>query len=693
MPNTQKQFNPAYSTIKAIYLKNEDGSENLNIVRQNTECIFERIEFVENINDVLPNGVLIVKDTKDILSRIKQYKINKIDIEFLNGTKWYLEVTSVSYINNAASDTEENFVGIYFSNTFYTKYNKFSLNQVFNVRYPHVFLIHDLVDFIRSYGFTGPAGITGTTDDCLNYALYNPLTTIKNRDEYITDDPFEYLNYIASSAVSKNTFNPDFMFWTEFDGSLNFKSFSNDPTKDKSFAKIKQDYRLLGIMDGDSVIQKLSDNNFYRKIYFYNTDPGYQFISKNYYYIRKTPKILDVLPGGFTGASAANDYVNKALTYQFQDEGQKYNIELIDHGNSYIALPGAQQLVYSNHWGYYDGLDSLVGSNHTLLGKEFGMQAQYAGLTFMGGSGYMTFVDNTEMWKNMFDMTAIHPDYSGSTASLINVFGLNTKLQRLFDIRYKTFLGSLTPSSAGASGACGASGASGGSGKDRLTEIRDIELQNFIMYSLCCMGKRNEDTSFFAALTEYELDNVTVQPTNVEGNLYRYKWYELKFDSPYGPSGPSGNTGSSGGSGSSGTSGASAAYYFHQVEKWDPFGQSSSATQDDSWAINLNERGLTPGYIPPGWISPAPTGFRLRPIGANTQTIGNCGSIFHIVKMHKISLEELLLNSNNTVYPEYIGKYMYYFTAENAFDGVCINSGSGGGSGSSGSSGSSGGTP
>jgi hypothetical protein len=42
-------------------------------------------------------------------------------------------------------------------------------------------------------------------------------------------------------------------------------------------------------------------------------------------------------------------------------------------------------------------------------------------------------------------------------------------------------------------------------------------------------------------------------------------------------------------------------------------------------------------------------------------------------------LEELLLNSNNVVYPEYIGKYLYYFTAENAFDGLCDNIGSCGG--------------
>jgi hypothetical protein len=649
MPNLEKSFNPAYSTIKSIFLQNDDGSESVNILIQNSECVFERIEFVENVNDVLPNGVLVVKDTKDILSRIKEFKINKIQILFFDGKKWDLIITSASYINNAASDTEENFVGIYFSNSYYTKYQKASLNQLLKIKKPSVFLIHDLIDTIRKNAFDGATGYSTKTT---NYALYRPLATVENRDEYVNEDPFMYLNYLSSGAVSEVTKNPDFMFWTGFDGSVNFKSFSNNPTLDPTFTTLQTDFRYLGIMEGDSVIQKLSDGKFYRKIYFYSTDPGYQFISKNYFYIRKTPKILDVIPPGITGATAISQYVANSLIYQYQDEGQKYNIEIIDHGNSAYALPGANQLMYTNHWGFYDGLDSMDSSYHTHIGKEFGTQNQYASLNLMGDTGYMQYVDNTEMWKNMFDLTAVHPNYSGQTGSVANVGGTGTKLQKVLDIRYNNFLSTI------------------GATADRLSKIRNIEVQNFIMYSLCCMGKKNEDQSFFAALTEYQLDTVTNQPTTVEGNFYRYKWNKINFESFYGPSGPCGGSGASG----------STAYYFHQLEKWAYVpSEASSATQDDSWAINLNERGLTGAYLPPGWISPAPTGFRLRPIGANTETIGACGSIYHIVKMYKTSLEELLLNSNNVVYPEYIGKYMYYFTAENAFDGVCVNTGSCGG--------------
>ena len=481
MPNTEKSFNPAYSTIKAIYLLNESGSEKLNVIRQNTECVFEKIEFVENVNDIMPNGVLIVKDTKDILSRLKEYEINKIDVEFFNGDLWNLEITSASYINNAASDTEENFVGIYFTNLYYSKFQKASLNQKLGIKRPSVFLIHEMVALIKSLGFDSPR-ISGFEDETSNYVLYRPITSIKDRDEYVNGDPFEYLNYLASCAVSTNTNNPDFMFWTEFDGSVNFKSFSNDPSKDSSFSTIKSDFRYFGIMDGESVVQKLSDGNVYRKIYFYSTDPGYQFISKNYYYIRKTPKHLDIIPSSLTGSTSVSEYSTKALMYQFQDEGQQYNIELIDHGNTGLALPGAKQLMYDKHWGYYDGLDSMNSSKNTLIGKEFGTQKSYSSLKLMGQTGYMPYVDNTEMWKNVFDLTPVHPNYAGQTGAVANVPGPSTKLQRILGIRYDNFLKTT------------------GSTGDRLSKIREIEIQNFIMYSLCCMGQKSTE-NFFAALT------------------------------------------------------------------------------------------------------------------------------------------------------------------------------------------------
>jgi len=236
MPDSDTNFNPAYSTIKGIYLRNESGTETLNIIRQNTECVFERIEFVENVNDIFPNGVLVVKDTKDIASRIKQYQIDTILIEFFDSTIWSLNITSVSYLNNAASDTEENFVGIYFSNIYYKQSQQQSLNQVLGIKRPSVYKVNEFVDFVKNVVFN-PRINFGYNDSAKNYIVYRPLNTIGSRGETVSDNALEYLNYLTTASISDNTNAPTFMFWTEFDGSVNFKSFNPSLEKDISYTK------------------------------------------------------------------------------------------------------------------------------------------------------------------------------------------------------------------------------------------------------------------------------------------------------------------------------------------------------------------------------------------------------------------------------------------------------------------------
>ena len=229
----------------------------------------------------------------------------------------------------------------------------------------------------------------------------------------------------------------------------------------------------------------------------------------------------------------------------------------------------------------------------------------------MGSSGYMPYVDNTEMWKNMFDLTAVHPDFpNGGT-----VDGSDTNLQKVINGRYNAFLQGL-------------------SGAERqLQQFRQIELQNFVGYVLCCMGKKDEDC-FFAVLQRYETDSSTTQPTG--SNIYRYKWNKLIF----------------GGTGTTGATG------FHKVESWSLDTTKSSASQDSTWAINLNERGLTAGYLAPGWVSDCvPTNFKYRAIGAKARGL-TAENIFHIAKICKYS------DGQNSV---------YYFTAENVVDGCYDN--------------------
>jgi hypothetical protein len=633
MPPTDPKYNPAYSTIKAIYLANESGSESLNIARQNTECQFERIEFVENVNDVFPNGVLVVRDTKDIASRIRRFLITKIKIEFFNSEIWNLDITSVSYLNNAASDNEENFVGIYFSNKYYKMSQTSTLYDKLYSLYPNVLRIHNLVDTIKRDYFgievndEGVLEASGFSDETKNYALYRPMNTIYGRDEDLSDNGVEYLNYLAHGAIDKQTGDPNFMFWTEFNGSINFKAFKYNLEDDESFSTIGRDFRRFAIYEGDAVLQRISRNNtdLYRKIYFFNTNPAYQYISKNYYYIRKTPKVLDEIPAGLCGSTAnslvseLDSYMYSSLAYQFQDEGERYNIEIISQGLSggkYYIIPGSNQLNYDRHWGYYDGTDPIDSDTPTShISKQFGTQKNYKDFTLAGGfSGYMNYVDNTEMWKNYFDLTPIHPNYPDGG----DIPGNETKLQKIINARYSAF-------SEGLSGALA-----------ELEKIRKIELQNFISYSLCCMG---QEDCFFALLQRYEVDS-TKGPIGGH-NMYRYKWNKIEF--------PFGSTGSSGSSGGSG--------YFHHLEKWELGGYKSGVTQDETWAINLNERGMSADYLPPGWVvSSLPSGFNYRPIGAKGSSIGSSGDIHHIAKICR--------------YDEN-GKYFYYFIAENIVDGTC----------------------
>jgi hypothetical protein len=268
----------------------------------------------------------------------------------------------------------------------------------------------------------------------------------------------------------------------------------------------------------------------------------------------------------------------------------------------------------------------------------------------------MPFLDSPDMWKNMFDLTPIHPHYPNQDdiepGTLLA--GESTNLQKVMDIRYDVF--------SGASGASGASAAAG-----RLEEIRKIEAQNFVMYSLCCMGKKED--CFFAVLQRYEPDNtyygVTCAPDPTlpgSAKFYRYKWNKILFE-PGHEGVTCGECGSSGGSVESQGQGANISgctTYSHQLEKWclDP-SKKSSPTQDDTWAINLNERGLSGAYLPPGWVTPTSASFKFRPVGANTSSaIGvSGGDIKHIAR---VCIEQIDAKTRVTS-----------FWIENVLDGNC----------------------
>jgi hypothetical protein len=660
MANRQKNFNPAYSTIKSILLADEtsanDGNgTSLDITKQNPECLFERIEFTESITELVPSGVLIVQDRQDIVGRLQKFKITRIIVNFLDGTKpWYFHITSVNYLNNAASDTEENFVAIYFTTEYYFDNQEYSLLSSLDFKYPRVYKINDFVDHVKQDGFFREEEryeVTDSyTDPTDNYILYKPINALGDRQPAPIDDALQYMNYIASYAVwdgdrQNNTGNlpkyPNFMFWTGLNASINFKYFYRDLEKDSSFESIDTDYRRIAVYDGESVIQKLTDEKIYRKAYNILTNPAYQYLSKNYYYIRKTPKFLDVVPQIYfnQNGSPGTDYygyTTKALMYQFQDEGQRYNIEIVGStpaGATY-AVGGAEQLVYDGHFGFFTDLDSV--NQETFLNSfngDYGLDASVSNMSFglSGVCGFMPFIDNTEMWNNMFDLTQIHPDQGNNPPR--DIEGIQTNLQKVMDIRYQAFVNRTTNL------------------QNRLDLLRKIETQNFVMYSLCCMGTRSDDC-FFAVLQEYAVDfgltgyfNNLPVPNPGDAKKYMYRWNKLTFV------GGTGYTASTGGTG-------------YMIEGWtlDPLIK-SGLTLDNSWAININERsltgpsGLSLAYLPPGYASDCvPSYFKYRPIGVAGNSFGASGYINHIVR---------LCRNNDPL------NGFYYFTVENTLDGCC----------------------
>jgi len=674
MANTESRFNPAYSTIKSIYLGN------LDILRQNTECQFERLEIVENINDVLPSGALLVKDKQDIASAIELNAVTTLTIEFFNGNKWECDITSVSYSNNAASDTEETLLVINFTNHYYRYFSTNSLNKLLGYKSPQVYTVDE---FVAQMVFTFGAG-SGYRDSASNYFLYRPFIPFNSREEALPDNAIQMMNYLSTMAVDQNK-NPNFFFWTSMNGAFNFKSFSREMVSGEDEEPVN-----VAVYNGDAVEERLSDGKQYRKAYFLATNPAYQWISKNYYYIRKTPKYLDTnnltVPDGLSG-DALSDAINAAqnnalknLTFQFQDDGQKYNIDVVSVAGRATEAPSGGDLIYPEYsWGYYDGGTPTNDRSITnMLGNQYGMESSYGVLNLMGDKGYMAFLDSPDMWKNMFDLTPIHPHYpnendTDATSATSIIPGESTNLQKVMDIRYNTFK-ALTTGNCGSSEFAGPSGPTGSSKiQNTIEQLRKIEQQNFVIHSLCCMGKR--ENCFFAVLQRYEPDTAYYGATGTGGTggtggnfqpqtettpelptgakFYRYKWNKILFSS--GISGACGSA--SGASGASGGSGNT--YYPHLLEQWslDP-SEKSNDSQDATWAINLNERGLTGAYLPPGWSTSTLPGFLYRPIGAPAgSTFQESANIMHIAR---VCVEQI--DPNNSV---------TYFWAENVVDGNC----------------------
>jgi hypothetical protein len=266
------------------------------------------------------------------------------------------------------------------------------------------------------------------------------------------------------------------------------------------------------------------------------------------------------------------------------------------------------------------------------------------------------FIDNPEMWKNMWDMTPVHPNIGTSITGSITA--TNTNLQKVFQVRES----SKTSTS-------------------KLEKIKEIELQNFVYYVLCCLKEPEieQEETFFACITGWKSDTTNEEyGVNDEPLIYRYAWKRIGVELQ---------------------SSIDFDYFTNpELYPWEYMDEGSVPADITTWAINLNERRNTlysgsDAYYAPGWYT-----LNLRePVFENSVTyrpIGNGGGTLeavatgntcrHIVMMRKIPFIQIVLNAKNyeniigvdkEKLLEYIqaskGKYLYCFELSNVTDGKC----------------------
>lgn len=651
----QSQSNPFSSNIKDIILRNDGSQRKLSIIeKSNGYCQFERIEFFESMFDLLPTGVLLVREISDIMTYINSQEFDTIEIQFQDETSSFLSITGMGYVNNAASETEENFIAINFSNHIYKHSQQNSMTNLLKKTKPTVSLISSFVnDFVyntlyvdlrNTYSLSNDVTLTNN-DPTSNYLLYKQLNPMEYRIEGPNDNYVQYLYYLSNNACNSSTLNPNYLFWTAFDNSFNFKYIYRNLNEDEqAIQKAEENQYYFAVYNSDLPEQQLSGSQqSYKKIYNLTATPSQQFLSKNYFYIRKTPKVLNN-----SATTQAHPY--DKLSYQFQDEGEKYDIEVISSdGVIGSPPPGADELMFEGNWGYYDTMsptDAL--SSQTNISQEYGTSNSFKNVNFMGLTGNYPYVDNSQMWKNIYDLTPIHPNFPLTG----NIPGFQTNLQKVINIRWESYATT----------------------NAKLTKIREIEKQNFVMYVLCCVAQEEEaEESFFAAITGYKPEEnpyLALGKSN-EPLKYLYSWNKINFNATIDPEtyDPS--------------------YAFRALEEWE-YDSVEKSNPDDitTFAVNTNERtnslnNFGHPYYAPGWytenLGNPSNEFRevkYRPISHGGYSLITTVTLErkHIVKMFKTPIKKLLLEAGVTdplVFENYAGKYLYTFSAENVLDGPC----------------------
>jgi hypothetical protein len=650
-------YTPLDSPIKSIFLGG------INIIPQNDICRFEKIEFTESVFDLFPTGCLVVRDLNDVVSYVNNLSAgdptNKnFTITYDNGNSETFYINGTVHLNNAASETEENFIGINFTNKLFLLNQNLSVTnllkssgfpQVYNIETFYSEMVAKIKQNSNTSGIDAPKLTNLGSRKFSNVIAYRPINPLEGKTDEASENPIQYMNYISSLACDSNTSEPRFLFWTGFNNNINLKYFSENIASETV-------YGYYGVYQQD-VPSMQSAGALRKKIYVLTTSPAYQYLNRQYYYTRKTPKLLNKPEPTST---TSNETI--LMNHQFLDDGTKYDIEFVVESGVVDNLSGTiglSSLEYTNHYGYYNKNDTFTPyGNSTLLGMEYGVSDVYANKDIMGVVAPYPFIDNPEMWKNMWDMTPVHPNIGTSITGSITA--TNTNLQKVFQVRES----SKTSTS-------------------KLEKIKEIELQNFVYYVLCCLKEPEieQEETFFACITGWQLDITNPKlGVNNEPLIYRYAWKRIGVNLLFNSINFNNFTNP-------------------ELSPWDQMDEGSDSEDIETYAINLNERknstsgDISSRYYAPGWYTQNLT----EPVFEDSVTyrpIGNRGgdlnefeegtTCLHIVMMRKIPFIQIALNAKNYAdvigidqqkLLEYIeaskGKYLYCFELSNVTDGKC----------------------
>jgi hypothetical protein len=649
-------YNPLYSKLRNVLIGQ------LSIVERNEYCQFEKVEMVESVVNLFPQGSLIVRDTSDIMTYIQENLIETITFEFEEGRPETYFITNYSFINNGASSTEENFVSIQFTNYLFKLSQNTTVTELLQYEYPQVlnidkFYKSELLPKINELILNpyNPCVLYSDNYKSSNFMVYRPINPLETKHDIVSENFIQYMYYISSMMCDSEKELPRFLFWTGFDNEVNLKYIPTKYIEDPNYQSNNED-RNYGVYESDVPSSKLSDGKVYKKIYQLITQPAKQYYNRNYYYTRVVPTILDE-----EGQDSPDQEIN-LFNHQYLDQGSRFKTQIVTGDGEVDILPeskGWASFETNRFYGYYETND--IDNNFrdsSLLSMSYGNSDTYLSKTLTGVDQPYPFIDSPEMWKNMFDLTPVHPNIGGSETTT----GQNSNLQKVYRIRNVRKFDTT-----------------------KLEQMKEIERQNFILYVLCCVKdiEDEQEETFFAAITGWVPDPTHVDTLGYNGEplRYRYSWKkiqisinlsDLTLDFPY--------------------------YTNPEMDRWERTG--GSVEEDiTTWAINLNERtnyvGSQNGYYAPGWYAKNLTEtlfnyVTYRPIGNRTGDLQNTATFtslpyraYHIVKMTKIPFSKIIKDAVNyssvitdaTILNDFLtaaaGKYLYHFELANITDGKC----------------------